>query len=654
MEVQSIQRTSRPKLRQATGGREEAAPAAPSWSGVFAFSIYGAWIGLLSGIVGLGLILAQYSWTGKVQPDFLRLNRHVYWMMPLTAGVLLSAAGLAFGLCLRGCPRIGSRRALAALVFLASLETLSAIEGMHWVATLVLAAGATSCVLRLLRPDASVLKVAVRRTLPVCVLITAGAGAFAYGIVTAEDRATALSAAGQGKPNVLLVVLDTVRADHLSLYGYHRPTTPNLDRISRLGIRFDQARSTAPYTMPSHASMFTGRWPHEMNDVQYSPLDQRYPTLAEYLRDRGFRTGGFVGNTYYCNEWFGLARGFSHYEDYPQRREPTPSEMLRSVRLGRGLLAAGAWLGLAEADSYDQRVTAADVNRRALDWLDRQANPTADAPFFLFVNYIDAHSPYFPPGDYARRFSELGKTLHGYNLLSTTQRKKLSENTPEDHQKRLTAASLLGDAYDDCIGYLDEQLGRLLSELDRRGVLDNTLVIVTSDHGEHIGEHELFGHATSLYQPLVHVPLVIVPPKGRRPSGEAAPGQFVGKPVSLRAIPATVLDVLGFDGKGSPFPGGSLTRTAGEGANDPVLSELDLKDHSRTTRPGQWHSPAAYGPMQSLASDGLAYIRNGNDREELYDLERDPADREDLASKPQFQTALERFRRELKGIASVK
>ena len=219
--------------------------------------------------------------------------------------------------------------------------------------------------------------------------------------------------------------------------------------------------------MPSHASMFTGRWPHELNHVQYAPLDASYPTLAESLRDHGFRTGGFVGNTYYCNEWFGLSRGFTHYEDHPQRRTVTPAEMLRSVRLGRGLLFVGGKLGLVDSESYDRRVTAADVNQRAFAWLDQQRNENATAPFFMFLNYIDAHSPYFTPGGYTRRFSELGKTIYAYGRLSSTQRKKLSENTPADHENRVVAASLLGDAYDDCVAYLDEQLDSLLAALDR-------------------------------------------------------------------------------------------------------------------------------------------------------------------------------------------
>ena len=117
-------------------------------------------------------------------------------------------------------------------------------------------------------------------------------------------------------PNVLLIVLDTVRADHLSLYGYRRATSPTLARLAKRGIRFDEARATAPWTLPSHASMFTGRWPHELEVRWLAPLRWNFPTLAEYLGSQGYATAGFVANTLYCSYDTGLDRGFTHYEDY--------------------------------------------------------------------------------------------------------------------------------------------------------------------------------------------------------------------------------------------------------------------------------------------------------------------------------------------------
>ena len=117
-------------------------------------------------------------------------------------------------------------------------------------------------------------------------------------------------------PNVLLIVLDTVRADHLSLYGYHRATTPMLERLAKRGIRFDEVRATAPWTLPSHASMFTGRWPHELGVEWMTPLRGKFPTLAEYLGSHGYATAGFAANTLFCSYDTGIDRGFTHYEDY--------------------------------------------------------------------------------------------------------------------------------------------------------------------------------------------------------------------------------------------------------------------------------------------------------------------------------------------------
>ena len=137
---------------------------------------------------------------------------------------------------------------------------------------------------------------------------------------------------------MLLVVLDTVRADRLSLYGYGRDTTPNLARLAERGVVFNEARSAAPWTLPSHASLFTGRWPHELNVSGDRPLDGTFPTLAEFLAKHGYATAGFVGNTYFCNSWYGLNRGFFHYEDYyEQNIIISPGEALRCY--GAGSLA---------------------------------------------------------------------------------------------------------------------------------------------------------------------------------------------------------------------------------------------------------------------------------------------------------------------------
>ena len=206
-------------------------------------------------------------------------------------------------------------------------------------------------------------------------------------------------AAARG-PNVLLIVLDTVRASSLSLYGYARDTTPQLTRWARRGVRFDWAVAPACWTFPSHCCFFTGRWPYELNSHWQLVLNTPHPTLAEFLAARGYLTAGFVANTSYCSYETGLDRGFAHYEDYPL----SPRTILGSTAVGR-------WITqnvLSYRDFYGrkwiqyQSRDAGGINRAFLDWLSRQRR--GERPFFAFLNYLDAHEPFLVPGEHTPRF----------------------------------------------------------------------------------------------------------------------------------------------------------------------------------------------------------------------------------------------------------
>ena len=191
------------------------------------------------------------------------------------------------------------------------------------------------------------------------------------------------------------------------------------------------------------------------------------------------------------------------------------------------------------------------------------------------------------------------------------------------------------DAYDRCLSYLDCYVGRLLDDLGRRGVLDDTLVVITSDHGEHLGERRLFGHGTSLYSAELHVPLVMIPPGG------LPRGRVVREPVSLRDLPATVVRHLGLSG--SAFPGRPLPTGLGEDdpTGEPVLSALQGPPEDD---PNKGESPACRGPMRSVVAWGWHYVRDGDGKEELFAVEDDPHERHDLAGTPEGARALERFR----------
>ena len=217
-------------------------------------------------------------------------------------------------------------------------------------------------------------------------------------------------------------MLDTVAAGHLNLHGYDRATSTTLVELAERGIRFDSARAASSWTLPSHATMFTGRWLHELSVGWLTPLDETHPTLAEFLGDRGYATAGFVANTRYCGTDSGLARGFTRYQDFIF---PELTALKTAVLVNRALEGvpgdrayfAEDWLALAGLLPYvkrlwrsldDDRKGAADVNRELLDWLVQRHQP--ERPFFAFLNYFDAHYPYqLPPG-----------RLHRFGVASRT------------------------------------------------------------------------------------------------------------------------------------------------------------------------------------------------------------------------------------------
>jgi arylsulfatase A-like enzyme len=424
-----------------------------------------------------------------------------------------------------------------------------------------------------------------------------------------------------------MVVLDTVRADNLSVFGYKRPTTPSIERLADGGALFEWAFSTAPWTTPSHASMFTGHFPHEMSVDWQSPLDETYPTVAQTLTAQGYLTGGFVANVEYCGYETGLNRGFLHYEDYSVSLE----EALLSSSLTRNIANSHITRQIAGYHKILGSKTAADVNHAFVQWLSRQDR---QHPFFAFLNYLDAHEPYLAPAPFDAKFtaqSSLRIPSIRYWMHEATRPEKVRLSPPE----------LQGeiDAYDGAITYIDEQLGSLLDTLGKRGDLDNTLVIVVADHGEEFGEHGAFTHGNNLYRQVLHVPLLLWYPS-RIPKGKFE------EPVSLRDLPATVADILNLKHP-TQFTGTSLTRYwDGKAGNydtrTPVLSELSSNGTSMPWK----------GAVESLVIEGKHYIKNGDGREELYDLGKDSFEKENLATSREGQLAIERFRNALKTIVT--
>jgi arylsulfatase A-like enzyme len=443
-------------------------------------------------------------------------------------------------------------------------------------------------------------------------------------------------------PNVLLIVLDDVRAASLSLYGHNRPTTPNLDRLARKGLVFSEARSTAPWTLPSHASMMTGRWPHELSVGPDLPLDGTFPTLAEVLGREGYATAGFVANTIYCNALHGMGRGFARYEDIYENQTVSLFEIVRSTGLGRRVIQVLGYPISGGIGETSVRKTAAMLNRDVLGWL---AGRPADRPFFVFLNYYDAHSPYLFPDDTAPRFGmaalPLAEQVEIDKRFWDVAAGKPVPAAVSSQQIVNEGYTLFQDSYDSCIAYLDRQVGLLLDEIERRGLLENTLVIVTSDHGEQFGERGLLGHGVSLYRREVHVPLVVIPPS------RTSTAKVVNQPVSNREVAATVAEWVEL-GPRNPFTGRSLTRFLDDRREPPPETSTVLCEVQHIeTIPRRAEIPSTLGPVTSLVSRDRVYICSDGGREELYDLLHDDLESVDLARYPQSGPDLARFRAEL-------
>lgn len=601
-----------------------------------AILLWSIWFGLLSALIELGLLFALKPLRDPA-PGLFRMNRHVFWIIPLDNMVVFGGCGCLLALAAGFWPRLASRLAPRLLSFLAILTLLVSIRPLFAWAGLILACALAPCLGCCLLKRSQGFHRLVRVSLPILAVVVLGlaGSSFHKNVMAAGSIGRGLPSATAGAPNVLLIVLDTVRADRLSVYGYGRDTTPNLKRLARDGVRFERARSTAPWTLPSHASMFTGRWPHQLSADLDGPLDATYPTIAEFLGSQGYDTAGFVANLTYTSAETGLSRGFAHYEDH----RLLVDDLIRGSALGSRIVwetvaAVGHWTGHPVPNFT--RKNAEEVNGQFLGWLSKR--PT-DRPFFAFVNYYDAHNPYVPPLGFNRHFG--------------VRRETAADNTTierwfvlDKHNLTPRQVGLINDGYDDCIAYLDEHLGRLFDSLEQRGVLQNTLVIVTADHGEAFGDHELYGHASSLYDSEIHVPLLIMGPRGV-PRGLSAPAS-----ATLRDLPATIADLLGH-GSRSPFPGVSMARHWADPstlANTPagtLFSEVEKPAHSL---PNQGRSPVFRGAMKLLVSNEKIYIRNGDGVEELYDIANDPHQKQNLSDSKVFQEEMKKFRDSLQDL----
>lgn len=560
-----------------------------------------AWLGVAAGLSEIALLFVAEHWMGRL----VHSNPQNIWMAPLAYAALFTAISIVLSLSLFKRPALAHRLAVGQALFLGSLGALFLVQSLHSGAATLVALGfalqGSSLLLRW-------------RIFPRIVWLTAAPlllVALALGIglnaARALDERRAMEAINARpkpaeSPNVLLAVWDTVRAPNLSVYGYERATTPTLERLVERGVLFERATSPAPWTLTSHASMFTGALPREMTADWWRALDQDLPTLAELFSQHGYRTGGFVANVLWAGRDVDLDRGFARFEDYPIF---SPGYFISSASLLKVWLNSNIvrrTLGLHETLG---RKSAEQVNDDLLDWLD----DNAERPYFAFLNYFDAHSPYLPPPPYDAAFAPRPNDRWPYKTEGDAL-------TPSQLQAEI-------DAYDGAIAYVDDRFGRLLHELERRGQLRNTLVIVTSDHGEEFGEHGVFRHGNSLYDRSLHVPLLM------SLAGRIPEGRRISTWVSTRDIGATVQQMAGL--LNGPTLAGSTLERFWRANGDTSPPQPIVASVSEATGHPAWY-PVAKGDMVASMDEPLKYIVSGDDAEEVYDLRADPGELHNLAS----------------------
>jgi len=582
---------------------------------VVAFAV---WTGIVFGLAeGVNAVIrrrvhhlptGEYSW-----PELL-------WMPPLAAVTMLTLIALVVVLGDRALRTRGRllRFAPALLVGLGVYGAVRSIRpGIHVWASLMLAAGVAVASVQLPIAWLSGVRRTIRWPLPLAVsaFVAWALGVPWYRQHVDQQSRKALPPAAADAPNVLLVIWDAARALSLSLYGAPRPTTPELTKLAQSGTVFEHAFATSSWSLPSHASMYTGRDAHEIEIGRTIPLDDTYPTLAEVLTRQGYVTGGFTGNLFYGSRDFGIGRGFSWYDD---EAPVSVTKIATTWSITRQALTR--WRRRSGDHQSVVRRQGDDVREDFLRWVDRRNG----RPFFASINFFDAHAPYLAPRPFNLAFAK-EQPQYWTEWERPTDPKALRE---------------LETAYESCVLYLDYELGRLIESLRARGLLDNTLLFVTADHGEQFGDHgaHLQGHERSLYASVLRVPLVM-----RFPRSVPA-GVRRSEVVSIRDIPRTVLEVLNIEAE-EYFPGVSLLRYATGTATEAEISQPRIGYLEPSNLFGAELKRATREQHRfSVATGSLHYMLNRSGVEELYDFVRDPWETRNLMHDSSMASAVVRFR----------
>jgi arylsulfatase A-like enzyme len=532
----------------------------------------------------------------------------IIWISSIVNGLLVGLVALAVPPCLAWMrDRVRARRVAVFLVLLAACVPIVALMLKEWIqpyAIAFIALGLATTFVRWFEraPEASLRF--WRRVLPWAATATLVSAIAIEGTAAANERiqTSRLPPARATDPHILLVVIDALRADHLSSYGYSRPTSTAIDRLATEGVVFENAMSTASYTLPSHASLVTGLYPADHGvdwNTSHGFARSRLPRLPLALQSLGYRTGAFSGNTFYFTREHGFGPGFLHFEDF---FHSVPDMFWRTAY---GAIATRFIRGRIGLKDLPGRKLATHTARAVERWALRDA----ERPYFAMINFMDVHDPYLPPQPFRSRFSGGGSPG---GLLNFTTHVPASL-TPAELQSEI-------DAYDGAIAYVDDTLGRLVNTLKAASPARDLVVIVTSDHGEEFGEHGGYLHARHLYRETIHVPLIIWAP------GRVAAGRRVSRPVTNAAVPATVMSLLG----GQAFAGPSLDTLWAAGSDqDWPLPAAELRH--RPWAPSR--DPVHEGSLWSVIGPRWHYIEQDNHKPQLFDWLADPRESTDLAER---------------------
>jgi arylsulfatase A-like enzyme len=392
-------------------------------------------------------------------------------------------------------------------------------------------------------------------------------------------------------PNVIILLLDALRPDHLGCYGYERKTSPKIDRLAAEGVLFNNAYAPSSWTLPSTGSMLTSLYPQEHGAADStSGISQMAITLAERMHGAGYDTAAFSANYCFVTAERGFDRGFDHFELFVKESSPVPAGVLNRTR--------------KLPETYGTVVTAdaEQLNLAALKWLDDRDDTSR--PVLMYLHYMDPHNPYEPPKPFDTMFDpDYAGTVDGKSIFDAIY--KLQFEVTERDKEHVVAL------YDGEIAYADSQVGRFLNELEKRELLEDTLVIITADHGEELFERGDIGHGPTLYEEVLRVPLIMWRKQFERP------GATVDSYVTLLDIVPTVLRVCGIQSRGT-LRGRPLLPPGDEVGSDSVWAEVD-EDILYTAH------------KRALIEDRWKIIVSQNGRE-LYDISTDPHEKNDLSA----------------------